>query len=138
MTRTFARNTVAVAALLVAVSKIASAAADEDLLPECPAPIYLTTPDLGDVSRGQLVTLANFNDLFKDVLNPKQLEGLRLGCADGPIKTFPLRDIKDSSPYLHDDRLLTLEDGVEFFNLVLGLKLIAQEKTDLVAFLRTL
>jgi cytochrome c peroxidase len=301
----------------------------QHLLPEFPAPIYLTTrPDLGDVSKGQLVTLANFNDLFKDVLNPKQLEGLRLlvtpfpqaqfnatedrraltahqgvacfdchanghttaathtvgdirpnehrhridtpslrgvniqrlfgsqramksvedftefeqraayfdgdpvqaqrkgvnilergsqvhfmaevqdlldfppapklnvlgrldpgkateselrgqtlfygkaqcaGChpapyytdnlmhnlraerfytevmingrkasADGPIKTFPLRGIKDSPPYLHDDRLLTLEDTVEFFNLILGTRLSAQEKQDLVAFLRAL
>ncbi len=37
----------------------------------------------------------------------------------GPIKTFTLRGIKDSPPYLHDGRLLTLEDTVEFFNLVL-------------------
>jgi cytochrome c peroxidase len=301
----------------------------QHLLPEFPAPIYLTTrPDLGDVSKGQLVTLANFNELFKDVLNPKQLEGLRLlvtpfpqaqfnatedrraltahqgvacfdchanghttaathtvgdirpnehrhridtpslrgvniqrlfgsqramksvedftefeqraayfdgdpvqaqrkgvnilergsqvhfmaeiqdlldfppaptlnllgkldpgkateselrgqalffgkaqcaGChpapyytdnlmhnlraerfyaevmingrkasADGPIKTFPLRGIKDSPPYLHDDRLLTLEDTVEFFNLILGTRLSAQEKRDVVAFLRAL
>ena len=62
----------------------------------------------------------------------------RKASADGPIKTFPLRGIKDSPPYLHDDRLLTLEDTVEFFNLVLGLKLGAAEKQDLVAFLRTL
>ncbi len=301
----------------------------QHLLPEFPAPIYLTTrPDLGDVSQGQLVTLANFYELFKDVLNPKQLEGLRLlvtpfpqaqfnstddrrslkasegvacldchanghttaathtvgdirpnehrhridtptlrgvniqrlfgsqralktvedftefeqraayfdgdpvqaqkkgvnilergsqvhfmsefqsildfppalkldvfgkldpskaseselrgqavfygkgqcatchappyftdnsmhnlrverfytdrminglmASADGPIKTFPLRGIKDSPPYLHDDRLLTLDDSVEFFNLVLALKLEAAEKQDLVAFLRTL
>ena len=301
----------------------------QHLLPEFPAPIYLTTrPDLGDVSKGQLVTLTNFNDLFKDVLNPKQLEGLRLlvtpfpqaqfnatedrrtivahqgvacfdchanghttaathtvgdirpnehrhridtpslrgvniqrlfgsqramksvedftefeqraayfdgdpvqaqkkgvnilergsqvhfmaefqaildfppapklnvfgklnpakateselrgqgvffgkgqcatchtppyytdnlmhnlkverffkekmingrqASADGPIKTFPLRGIKDSPPYLHDDRLLTLEDTVEFFNLVLELKLSENEKKDLVAFLRAL
>jgi cytochrome c peroxidase len=301
----------------------------QHLLPEFPAPIYLTTrPDLGDVSKGQLVTLGNFNELFKDILNPKQLEGLRLlvtpfpqaqfnatddrraltahqgvacldchanghtnaathtvgdirpnehrhrigtpslrgvniqrlfgsqramksvedftefeqraayfdgdpvqaqrkgvnilergsqvhfmaemqdildfppapklnllgkvdparatasetrgqelffgkaqcaschpapyytdnlmhnlrverfykevmingrkASADGPIKTFPLRGIKDSPPYLHDDRLLTLEDTVEFFNLVLGLKLADQEKRDLVAFLRAL
>jgi cytochrome c peroxidase len=301
----------------------------DHLLPEFPAPIYLTTrPDLGDVSKGQLVTLNNFNDLFKDALNPKQLEGLRLlvtpfpqaqfnatedrrslkphqgvacfdchanghtnaathtvgdirpnehrhrietptlrgvniqrlfgsqralktvedftefeqraayfdgdpaqaqrkgvnilergsqvhfmsefqsildfppapkltilgrldparsteserrgealffgkaqcaachtppyytdnlmhnlrterffseamingrkASADGPIKTFPLRGIKDSPPYLHDDRLLTLDDTVEFFNLVLGLKLLPQEKTDIVAFLRAL
>ena len=301
----------------------------QHLLPEFPAPIYLTTrPDLGDVSRGQLVTLANFNELFKGILNPKQLEGLRLlltpfpqaqfnatedrraltahqgvacldchanghtnaathtvgdirpnehrhrigtpslrgvnvqrlfgsqramksvedftefeqraayfdgdpeqaqrkgvnilergsqvhfmaeiqdlfdfppapklnllgkldpatasesetrgqelffgkaqcaschtppyytdnlmhnlrverffkevmingrkASADGPIKTFPLRGIKDSPPYLHDDRLPTLDDTVEFFNLVLGLKLADQEKKDLVAFLRAL
>jgi cytochrome c peroxidase len=58
--------------------------------------------------------------------------------ARGPIKTFTLRGIKDSPPYLHDGRLLTLEDTVEFFNLVLGVKLTAQEKTDLVAFLRQL
>ena len=301
----------------------------QHLLPEFPAPIYLTTrPDLGDVSRGQLVTLNNFHELFKDILNPKQLEGLRLlvtpfpqqqfnaiddrrsllphqgvacldchanghtnaathtvgdirpnehrhridtpslrgvnvqrlfgsqramktvedftefeqraayfdgipadatrkgtnilergsqvhfmaefqelldfppapklnvfgkldpakatkdelrgqdlffgkaqcaachqppyytdnlmhnlrverfysermingrkASADGPIKTFPLRGIKDSPPYLHDDRLLTLDDTVEFFNLVLELKLNDQEKKDLVAFLRAL
>lgn len=301
----------------------------QHLLPEFPAPVYLTTrPDLGDVSHGQLITLSNFNSLFKDILNPKQLEGLRLlltpfpqrqfnafeerrslkpslgvacfdchanghttaathtvgdirpnehrhridtpslrgvniqrlfgsqralktvedftefeqraayfdgdpvvaqqlgvnvlergsqvhamaefqelldfppapkltllgkldpakatgaelrgqavffgkgqcgtchippyytdnlmhnlrterffkermingrlASADGPIKTFPLRGIKDSPPYLHDDRLLTLEDTVEFFNLVLELKLGKDEKKDLVAFLRTL
>jgi cytochrome c peroxidase len=301
----------------------------DHLLPEFPAPIYLTTrPDLGDVSRGQLVTLANFHELFKDILNPKQLEGLRLlltpfpqqqfnatedrrslqahqgvacfdchanghtnaathtvgdirpnehrhridtpplrgvnvqrlfgsqramksvedftefeqraayfdgdpvqaqakgvnilergsqvhfmaefqaildfppapklnvlgrldpaksteverrgealffgkaqcsvchtppyytdnlmhnlhverfynekmingrkASADGPIKTFPLRGLKDSPPYLHDDRLLTIDDTVEFFNLILGTKLNDQEKKDLVAFLRCL
>ena len=62
----------------------------------------------------------------------------RMASADGPIKTFPLRGIKDSPPYLHDGRLLTLEDTVEFFNLVLGTQLAAQEKQDLVAFLRGL
>jgi cytochrome c peroxidase len=30
----------------------------------------------------------------------------------GPIKTFPLRGIKDSPPYMHDGRLLTLKDTV--------------------------
>src|SRR2546427_13104803 len=32
--------------------------------------------------------------------------------GDGPMKTFTLRGIKDSPPYLHDGRLLTLEDTV--------------------------
>jgi cytochrome c peroxidase len=58
--------------------------------------------------------------------------------GDGPIKTFALRGLKDNPPYLHDERLLTLDDTVEFFNLVLGDKLTAQEKQDLVAFLRAL
>ncbi|MEX0701609.1 MAG: cytochrome B6 [Planctomycetales bacterium] len=58
--------------------------------------------------------------------------------TDGPIKTFTLRGIKDSPPFLHDGRLLTLEDNVEFFNVVLQLKLNQQEKADLLAFLRCL
>ncbi len=61
-----------------------------------------------------------------------------MASADGPIKTFPLRGIKDSPPYLHDGRLLTLDDTVEFFNLILELKLTALEKKDLLAFLRAL
>jgi len=68
---------------------------------------------------------------------PKTVLGRR-ASADGPIKTFVLRGIKDSPPYLHDGRLLTLEDTVEFFNLVLGVKLSKDEKADLVAFLRCL
>jgi cytochrome c peroxidase len=68
---------------------------------------------------------------------PRLINGA-MAAADGPIKTFPLRGIKDSPPYLHDGRLLTLEDTVEFFNLILETKLTAPEKTDLVAFLRAL
>ena len=58
--------------------------------------------------------------------------------GDGKNKTFALRGVKDNPPYLHDERLLTLDDTVEFFNLILGTKLSAQEKQDLVAFLRAL
>jgi cytochrome c peroxidase len=58
--------------------------------------------------------------------------------GDGPIKTFTLRGIKDSPPYLHDGRCLTLEDTVEFFNLILETKLDANEKSALVAFMRQL
>jgi cytochrome c peroxidase len=61
-----------------------------------------------------------------------------MAIGDGPIKTFPLRGIKDSPPYLHDGRLLTLDDTVEFFNMILGTQLTAQEKKDLVEFLRAL
>ncbi|HLE64284.1 MAG TPA: hypothetical protein VI750_14130 [Pyrinomonadaceae bacterium] len=67
-----------------------------------------------------------------------RMEGGMMITAQGPIKTFPLRGIKESPPYLHDGRLFTLEDTVEFFNLVLQLNLTAQEKKDLVAFMRVL
>ncbi len=62
----------------------------------------------------------------------------RLTQKEGKIKTFPLRGIKESPPYLHDGRLLTLEDTVEFFNLILETKLTKDEKDDLVHFLRVL
>ena len=67
----------------------------------------------------------------------KTINGRKAG-ADGPIKTFPLRGIKESPPYLHDGRLLTLEDTVEFFNLILETKLSTEEKGELLAFLRVL
>jgi cytochrome c peroxidase len=67
-----------------------------------------------------------------------RLERFLAEPSDGPIKTFTLRGIKESPPYLHDGRCLTLEDTVEFFNLVLELKLSAEEKSDLVAFMRVL
>jgi len=61
-----------------------------------------------------------------------------MASSDGPIKTFHLRGIKDSPPYLHDGRLLTLEDTVEFFNMIQQLNLNQQEKQDLVNFMRAL
>jgi cytochrome c peroxidase len=68
---------------------------------------------------------------------PQMVNGMK-ATAQGPIKTFSLRGIKDSPPYLHDGRLLTLEDTVEFFNLILETQLNTAEKRDLVAFLRQL
>src|SRR5882724_3445420 len=58
-------------------------------LPEFPAPIYLTTrPDLGDVSQGKLITTDNYYGLFNGILNPKQLEGLRLLLTPFPQQQF--------------------------------------------------
>ncbi|MEK6280816.1 MAG: cytochrome C [Acidobacteriota bacterium] len=67
-----------------------------------------------------------------------RLEEFYFGRAEGWVKTFGLRGIKDSPPYLHDGRLPTLEDTVEFFNIVFQLKLEPTEKNDLVSFLRVL
>lgn len=73
-----------------------------------------------------------------NAMHDLQVERFYPGRSEGPIKTFTLRGIKDSPPYLHDGRLLTLEDAVEFFNLVLGTHLDAAEKKDLTAYLRSL
>jgi cytochrome c peroxidase len=78
------------------------------------------------------------HDLKTDRFYEPVLINGRMAVTDGSIKTFPLRGIKDSPPYLHDGRLLTLADTVEFFNLVLQLRLSAQEKADLVAFMLVL
>ena len=76
----------------------------------CHAPPYYTDNTMHDLQTGALLQAADD-------------QRHHMASADGPIKTFPLRGIKDSPPYLHDGRLLTLEDTVEFFNLVLGTKL---------------
>jgi cytochrome c peroxidase len=78
------------------------------------------------------------HDLKVDRFYKTQTINGLVATKQGPIKTFPLRGIKDSPPYFHDGRLLTLEDTVEFFNLVLELKLDANEKRALVAFMRHL
>ena len=59
------------------------------------------------MSKGQLVTLANFNELFKDILNPKQLEGLRLLVTPFPQAQFNATE---------DRRALTAHQGVACFD----------------------
>jgi cytochrome c peroxidase len=78
------------------------------------------------------------HDLMVERFYQPRMEGGMMITKQGAIKTFPLRGIKESPPYLHDGRLLTLEDTVEFFNLILELNLTSAEKADLVAFLKVL
>jgi len=91
---------------------------------EChPAPFYLDDK-MHDLKAGRFYEAEMVNGQYN--------------VWDGPIKTFTLRGIKDSPPYLHDGRCLTLEDTVEFFNLVTGVNLTEDEKEALVAFMRQL
>jgi cytochrome c peroxidase len=90
----------------------------------CHTPPYYTDNEMHDLQTGRFFT-------------PREIEH-HMAVTDGKIKTFPLRGVKDTPPYLHDGRLLTLDDTVEFFNLVLGTKLTTGEKQDLVAFLQAL
>ena len=80
----------------------------------------------------------DMHDLKAERFYKQELVNGMMMAHDGPIKTFPLRGIKDSPPYLHDGRCLTLEDTVEYFNLIQQLHLTAPEKKDLVSFLLTL
>jgi cytochrome c peroxidase len=73
-----------------------------------------------------------------DKMHDLHLEEFLNEPGDGPIKAFTLRGIKESPPYMHDGRCLTLEDTVEFFNIVLELRLNDKEKKALTAFLKTL
>ena len=69
----------------------------DHFLPEFPPAIFLTTrPDLGDVSQGQVVTLHNYFKLFNGLLNPKQLEGLRLLLTPFPQQQFNATDDRRS------------------------------------------
>ena len=77
-------------------------------LPEFPPPLYLTTrPDLGDVSQGKLVTLDNYYELFNGILNPKQLEGVRL-----LVTTFPQQQFNQTE----DRRTVRPSRGVTCFD----------------------
>ena len=78
------------------------------------------------------------HDLHAERFYKQHIENGMMMAHDGAIKTFPLRGIKDTPPYMHDGRLLTLDDTVEYFNLILGTKLTDAEKKDLVAFMRAL
>jgi cytochrome c peroxidase len=90
----------------------------------CHPPPYYTDNDMHDLHAERFYKKTTING--------------RVCAGVGKIKTFPLRGIKDSPPYLHDQRLLTLEDTVEFFNLIQELELTAKEKAALVAFMRAL
>lgn len=67
----------------------------------------------------------------------------------GAFKTPTLREISRTAPYMHDGRFATLEDVIEFYdkggiqnphlsNLMIPLNLTAQEKADLVVYMRPL
>jgi cytochrome c peroxidase len=78
------------------------------------------------------------HDLKVERFYKTQTSNGQVATSQGPIKTFSLRGIKESPPYFHDGRLLTLEDTVEFFNLILETRLTGEEKKQLVAFMRQL
>ena len=70
-------------------------------IPEFPPAIFLSNrPELGDVSRGEVVSINNYYRLFKDLLTPVQLDGLRLLLTAFPQEEFNPTDdrkVRDAS-----------------------------------------
>ena len=100
--------------------------------------VFFGKGQCGSCHQAPYYTDNNMHNLQTERFFKSHMVNGMMSYGDGPIKTFPLRGVKDSPPYLHDGRLLTLEDTVEFFNLILELQLTPAEKSDLVAFMRVL
>jgi cytochrome c peroxidase len=73
----------------------------------------------------------------------------RRAADEGAFKTPTLREVEHTAPYMHDGSLKTLEDVVDHYDkggitnprlqpLIVPLRLTAEEKRDLVAFLKAL
>jgi cytochrome c peroxidase len=58
--------------------------------------------------------------------------------ATKAYRTTPLRALWQHPPYFHDGHARTLMEVVEHYNTVRSLSLTAQQKADLVEFLKTL
>jgi len=61
-----------------------------------------------------------------------------LRSATKRYRTTPLRGLAAHAPYFHDGSAATLGDVVEHYNSVLQLNLPAEQKSDLVEFLKSL
>jgi cytochrome c peroxidase len=100
--------------------------------------LFFGKAQCGDCHSGPHFTDHALHDLqLERFYTPRNINGI-VARAEGPIKTFTLRGLKDSPPYFHDGRLLTLDDVIEFFNLVLQTRLTQAEKGDLRAYLLAL
>ena len=54
--------------------------------------------DTAIISQGKLITLDNFFEIFNEILNPKQLEGLRLLVTPFPQQQFNATDDPPQPP----------------------------------------
>jgi len=72
------------------------------VLPEFPPPIFLTThPELGDVSQGEVLNADNFDRLFRGLVTPAQLDGLRMLVTQFAQEEFnATHDRKSAKPSL--------------------------------------
>jgi len=67
-------------------------------VPEFPPPIFLTTQThLGDVSRGELLTIKNHYEIMNGLLTPVQMEGLRILLTPFPQEKFNQTEVRKTA-----------------------------------------
>jgi cytochrome c peroxidase len=112
----------------------------------CHAGFNFTDEQFHNLGIGWDAKTSRFADLGRWAVEPY---GARYDGSMGAFKTPTVRDIEKTAPYMHDGSLATLEEVVEHYekgghpNPALDpdmkkLGLTAQEKSDLVAFMKSL
>ncbi|HWH53157.1 MAG TPA: hypothetical protein VN651_16535 [Gemmatimonadaceae bacterium] len=81
-----------------------------------------------DINEGKLHTPAEVG----------QSAEFALRSVTGKYRTTPLRGLQQHPPYFHDGSAVTLDDVVNHYNTLMSLGLTAQQKADLVQYLKTL
>ncbi|MCB9637724.1 MAG: cytochrome-c peroxidase [Myxococcales bacterium] len=108
-------------------------------------------PAIEKVLKDPFNALGNFSDDNAPEKYPKLTYLTDNEAVLGAFKTPTLREIANTAPYMHDGRFATLDEVLDFYNELPGkppighreeslfpLKLTAEQKTDLIAFLRSL
>ena len=108
----------------------------------------LTSPTSSSITSGSASTRrpAKFADLGRWAIDPI---GAKTDADIGSFKTPTIREVAHTAPYMHDGSLTTLEQVVEHYDKggtpnpsldpdMKKLKLTAQEKADVVAFMKAL
>lgn len=98
---------------------------------------YPAVPAL-DISGLPIYTIQCTNGTSEQVTDPGRAM-ISGKCADvGKVKGPILRGLAGRAPYFHNGAATTLHDVVEFYNQRFNLSLTEEQKSDLVAFLKTL
>lgn len=115
--------------------------------------LFAVRAHCGDCHKGLNLTDNQFHNLGWGLDQPKADLGRVMVTGDpadtGAFKTPTLRNIAETAPYFHDGRARTLEEVVEFYDKgglenphldekIRPIGLSAEEKADLVAFLKAL
>jgi mono/diheme cytochrome c family protein len=91
-------------------------------------------PTFTDVRRGPDRRVPFLHDAHEVGMDPAYAER----TATGKYRTTPLRGLWQHAPYFHDGSAPDLMAVVEHYDALFGLKLTADEKTDLVEYLKSL